>query len=355
MRICFVILTCVLLVAKSHAQPSRDDLLATSLNRHYDLDFCGEQVPLSDPDVRERFEKQLLLTLQDRAQVILWIKRSGRYMPFIETVLRQNELPSDLKYISIIESALRPHATSSKNAVGFWQFTESAGRENGLRVDPDVDERRNVFKSTRAAVTYFKGLYDQYGSWSLCAAAYNMGEDGLQTEMLMQDERDYYRLYLSLETQQYVMRIVCAKLVLSDPQRFGFDTGEIGTYPALQFDQVIVNRPEKTPISLIAKAAKTDFKQIKDLNPEIRGHYLAEGRHTILVPAGHATGFDERLQQILREEEVRNRNVYVVEEGDNLSTIAAKFGVSLGAILIWNNLGVSDRIHPGDRIVIFGP
>jgi membrane-bound lytic murein transglycosylase D len=155
------------------------------------LDFCGEAVELEIQDVRERLEKELLLTLWDRPQVVLWIKRSGRYLPVIEKMLQDNNMPQDLKYIAVIESALRPHAGSRKGAIGFWQFMESPGRKYGLTINAEKDERRNIFKSTEAAITYFKELYELLGSWTLAAAAYNMGEQGLQSEILSQNTADY--------------------------------------------------------------------------------------------------------------------------------------------------------------------
>ena len=160
------------------------------------LDFCGEPVELENRDVRERLEKELLLTLWDRPQVVLWIKRSNRYLPIIEKMLQEHKMPEDLKYIAIAESALRPHAGSKKGAIGFWQFLKSSGRKYGLIINSEKDERRNIFRSTEAAIAYFKQLYDILGNWTLAAAAYNMGEQGLQSEILAQKTNNFYHLYL---------------------------------------------------------------------------------------------------------------------------------------------------------------
>jgi hypothetical protein len=142
------------------------------------LEFCGEPVPLEIQEVRERIEKELLLSLWHRPQVILWLKRSRRYMPHIEEVLRSQGMPDDLKYVAIAESALRPHARSRKGAVGFWQFMTYTGQQYDLIIDRRIDERRNIFASTRAAIRYLSDLYDTFGSWALAAAAYNMGKRG---------------------------------------------------------------------------------------------------------------------------------------------------------------------------------
>ena len=128
------------------------------------LNFCGEPM---DPDIlknRERLEKELLLTIWDRPQVVLWIKRSARYMPLIQQMLKQKNMPDDLKYIAIVESALRPHVGSRKGAIGFWQFMDFTGRKYGLQIDTEKDERRNIFTSTRAAIAYFKDLSRMWSS-----------------------------------------------------------------------------------------------------------------------------------------------------------------------------------------------
>ncbi len=334
--------------------PSAWPALMASVNITEPIDFCGESVPLDSREVRERLEKELLLTIWDRPQVALWIKRTTRYLPIIEKMLSENEMPDDLKYVAIAESALRPHVGSSKGAIGFWQFLGSTGQKYGLRINAEIDERRNIFASTLAAINYFKDLYQMLGSWTLSAAAFNMGELGLQTEIVSQKTNDYYQLYLPLETQRYIFRIISAKIILSDPQRFGFVFTDQDLYPPLSFDRIHVECFQDTPIHIVAQAANTHFKAIKDLNPEIRGQFLAAGMHSLLLPKGAADGFyarfKERVQQWVAENQER---VYVVKEGDNLTVIAERFNVPLPALLIWNRLDGKKAIHPGDRIVIY--
>ncbi|MGD8345565.1 MAG: transglycosylase SLT domain-containing protein, partial [Desulfobacterales bacterium] len=318
------------------------------------LDFCGEPVALDLQEVRERLEKELLLTIWDRPQVALWIKRSTRYLPIIEKMLSENNMPDDLKYVAIIESALRPHAGSRKGAIGFWQFLKSTGRKYGLKINTEIDERRNIFTSTQAAIDYFKALYEMLGSWTLSAAAYNMGELGLQSEMASQKSQDYYQLYLPLETQRYVFRIIAAKMILRDPVRFGFRFTDQDLYPPLVFKRVQIECFQDTPVQIVAQAANTYFKAIKDLNPEIRGHFLAAGTHRLLIPPGSADGFDARFKQLVQQWQATNlERVYVVQKGDNLTGIAERFKVPLPALLIWNRLDGRKPIHPGDRLVIY--
>jgi hypothetical protein len=335
-------------------EPPSSDSLISSVNIMGPLNFCGEPVPLDKQEVRERLEKELLVTLWNRPQIILWMKRSGRYMPFIEEVLKQNNMPEDLKYLAIIESSLISHVSSSKGAKGYWQFMEETGKRYGLRVDPDIDERRNFFSSTRAAISYLKKLYEYFGSWTLSAAAYNMGEEGLKTEMMVQKEGNYYNLYLPVETQQYIFRAISAKVILSNPKKYGFKLTDEDLYPPLQFDYVEFMCDQDTPVSIVAQAAKTYFKAIRDLNPEIKGHYLAKGRHVILVPRGAAEGFQVRYEDLLKKWQAEcKEHTYVVKKGENLSSIAARFNVPLQAILIWNNLGTKKYVKQGDRLFIF--
>jgi len=317
------------------------------------LDFCGEAVPLDDPSVRERLEKELLLSLWDRDQAILWLKRSKRYLPAIEAILAAEQLPRDLAYMAIAESALRPHAGSPKGAMGFWQFLPETGRRNGLIINAQRDERRNLTASTQAAARYLQSLHEDFGSWTLAAAAFNMGEEGLQAEILVQEVRDYYRLYLPLETQRYIFRILAAKLILQAPAHFGFNLQDEDYYAPIEAERVELTLWDQTSITVVAQAAGSDFKMLKDLNPEIRGHYLEAGTHSLLLPKGAAEGFQGRFAKLQQAYLKRHSTrVYVVQEGDNLSAIAERFRVPLQALLIWNRLDLKRTIHPGDRLVI---
>jgi hypothetical protein len=339
---------------RSNLEPSDFPSLVSSVRISSPIDFCKETVPLENQEIRERLEKELLLSLWDRPQVILWIKRSNRYLPHIEKMLRKNNLPDDLKYVAIIESALRPHVGSPKGAIGFWQFMKPTGQKYGLIVDGNLDQRRNIFASTLAAIRYFKDLYEMLGSWTLSVAGYNMGEHGLQSEIMTQQTNQYYQLYLPLETQRYVFRIISAKIILSKPEKYGFRLAKKDLYPPMRFDRVQLKFSQQTPILMIAKAAKTTFKVIKDLNPEIRGHYMSKGSHSILIPKGGAKGFQARYSKLLRQWQAQNEHhIYEVKKGDNLSSIADRFNVPLPALVTWNHLDLNKHIQPGDRLIIY--
>ena len=352
----FFSILCILLMGGPLAPGGAADtrLPLSALRITAPLDFCGENVPLDHPDVRERMEREILISAWNQPQVILWLKRSGRYMPTIEKILRENRMPDDLKYVAIAESALRPHVGSPKGARGVWQFMEGTGTRYRLRVDDDFDERRSFLASTRAALNYLKDLYAMFGSWTLAVAAYNMGESGLQAEMLIQKVSNYYQLYLPLETQQYDFRILSAKLILSNPVRYGYHlpVEEIYTPPAAE--EVSIRCPQDTPVQIIAQSARTYYKVIKDLNPEIRGYYLPAGQHVLLIPRGAAAGFQARFEGLFNQWlSDRKANVYVVKKGESLSVIAERFNVPLQAILAWNRIPLKRKLNPGDRLIIF--
>jgi len=335
-------------------EPSGFPSLLSSIKLASAPQFCGEEVPIGEQQVKERFEKELLLSLWNRPQVILWLKRSKRYLPHIEEMLKNEGMPDDLKYLAIAESALRPHAHSRKGAVGFWQFISYTGQKYGLVINGRIDERRNLFPSTRAAIRYLRDLHEIFGSWTLAAAAYNMGEEGLMAEILEQGSNDYYNLDLPLETQRYILRILAIKLILEDPARYGFNLLEEDYYPPLHFDRVSVECTEETPIRIVAKAAKTTFKAIKELNPEIRGHYLAEGSYTLLIPKDESGDFQARYKSLMKQwSSNQQEQIYFVKEGDSLTAIAERFGVPLASLIIWNRLNPRATIHPGDRLIIY--
>lgn len=346
---CLVSIVPIVCSAESQATPS----LISNIRIDGPLSFCNEPIPLDRPDVRERLEKELLISLWDRPQAILWLKRSTRYFPVIESILASNGLPDDLKYLAVAESALRPHAGSPKGAIGFWQLMPEMARRYDLQLDRFKDERRNVYKSTEAAARHLMDLYTNLNSWTLAAAAFNMGEQGLKSEMLVQGTEDYYRLYVPLETQRYVFRVLSVKLILEDRRRFGFALQAEDFYPPLDAERLTVDCPQETALSVVAEAARTDFKWIKDLNPELRGHYLAKGRHEILVPKGGSKGFTHRFRLAFAEWiKTRKQRLYVVRRGDNLSSIAEQFEVPLPVLLIWNRLDLDKPIYPGDRLII---
>ena len=352
----FTIIISVVITAEAQIgwQQSSGQWLVEALKFKEPLAFCSEPVPLNETDIKERLERELLVSLSNGDDVILWLKRANRYFPHIEKVLKESSLPDDLKYIVIAESHLKSSATSGKGAAGFWQFIESTGSRYGMIINKDTDERRNLFISTQAALVYLKELYTLFGSWTLAAAAYNMGEDGLRTEMLMQKVNDYYHLYLNQETQRYVFKILAAKLIISNPGKYGFHLNEDDLYKPVQFDRVEINVNQPVPLYIIAQAANTYFKEIKDLNPQVKNYYLAIGKHNLFIPKGAASGFSERYENLLKQwNNEKVKSLYTVKKGENLSSIAKRFNVSVKAIMNWNCISSAKSISSGDKLFIF--
>ena len=344
------------LLAETGAELAPESLpsLISAIRINGPLDFCGERVPLDNTEIRERLEKELLLLLWNRPQVILWLKRSTRYFPYIEKTLAENNMPDDLKYLAVVESAMLPHAGSSQGAVGYWQFIKQTGLRYGLTIDQYTDERRNFFASTVAAAAYLQDLHDLFGSWTVAAAAYNVGEDRIQEEKTIQKVDSYYELYLPSETERYIFKIISVKLIFSNPSRYGFYLQNDDYYPPQTFDKVKITLASRTPLHLVAQASGTYFKQIKELNPELRGDELQKGTHVIAVPRGSGENFHARFAGLSEKWQRENKTqIYVVQKGDSLSAIAERFNVSLPALMAWNDLNPDKFIRPGEKLVIY--
>lgn len=317
------------------------------------VSFCGEILPLDQPGVRERLEKELLLMLWDRAQVILWLKRSGRYFPHIETILAANMMPEDLKYVAVIESALKPEIGSNRGARGIWQFIPSTGRNYGLTVNRYIDERRNFHLSTKAAVAYLRDLNGMFSSWTLACAAYNMGEEGLKKRIRHQEVSDYYNLDLPRETERYIYRAIAAKLILADPARFGFNLLPEDYYKPLKYDRVRLKHRSAAPIIIVAKAADSYYKTIKEMNPQLLNSVIPGGEHTIFLPRGASKDFAAKYQPLIKDYRKKFKGkTYTVKRGDTLTRIAIKNNLPLWKLLKLNNLNRRSVIQPGQKLVI---
>jgi hypothetical protein len=260
-----------------------------------DLSLCGERVPLEKQDVWESLDQALISSVYYQSQVILWIKRAHRYFPYIEKRLKEKNMPDDLKYVVIVESALKTYITSSAKAVGPWQFMNGTGRKYGLRIDKWIDERRHFERATEASLAYFSDLYKIFGNWNLAIAAYNCGENGLARRKGEQESTHFYDTDLPLETEAYIFRILAAKMILSNPAAYGYIIPEARRYPPLQYDQVDIDLAKETAILIIARACDTSFKMIKEMNPEILRDSLPAGHFSIRIPKGKAEKFKAAL------------------------------------------------------------
>jgi hypothetical protein len=231
------------------------------------LSFCGENIPLDDPEIRERAEREFYITLQQPGQIILNLKRAGKVFPIFEKIIEEEQLPDDLKYISVAESALY-QARSKAGAIGLWQFMDETARIMGLQVDDNIDERRNVLKSTIAAMKYLKQGYAKHKSWILTAAGYNMGHAGIAENLGYQFENDYFGLFLNEETSRYIFRIAILKEIMENPLRYGFKISPDAIYKPDEFTLVKINNGIQD-LSAWARSNGTTYKAVKLLNPWI--------------------------------------------------------------------------------------
>lgn len=243
------------------------------------LDFCGEEVPLQDFDVRESLEKELLKTMYWHSETFLYLKRANRYFPMLRKILRENGIPEDFLYLCVTESGM-DHVVSPSNAVGFWQILETTGKENGLEITPEVDERYNIEKSTEVACKYFKQAFAKFGSWTSVAASYNCGQAGMQRLIRTQGENSYYDLKHNRETGRYVYRILAFKLLLTKPEDYGFCFREKDLYPPLDTKTIEVDSSISNLYDF-AKQVTVNYKMLKYLNPWLRDTKLTNPDHKV--------------------------------------------------------------------------
>jgi len=256
-----------------------------------EVSLCGERVPLEDRNVWENLDREFLVTLDSEAQVLLWMKRARRYFPHIEKRLKEMGLPNDLKYITITESGLRPYAVSSSGASGIWQFIASTGEKYGMRRNRVIDERFDFFKATEGALTYLKSLYEEFKSWTLAMAAYNAGENRVRKEIDLQKTKDYFYLDLPMETERYVYKIAVAKIILSDPEKYGFHLEKNEFYDLLQVERVPIELTQPLPIIDVARAVGFFYKEFKEMNPQLSEETIPPGTHILNLPPGTSERF----------------------------------------------------------------
>ncbi|EAP86930.1 lytic transglycosylase domain-containing protein [Croceibacter atlanticus] len=249
------------------------------------LNFAGEPVPVQNPDIKERMDRELLVNTYWQSNGLLLFKRANKYFPIIEPILKEEGVPEDLKYLAVIESGLT-QAVSPARATGFWQILKETGKEYGLEVNDNVDERYHIEKSTRAACKYLKASKERFGSWTLAAAAYNAGNYGVSREMERQNVNGYYDLLLGEETGRYVFRILALKEILSNPGKYGFNFQEKDLYTEVPTYKVSVD----TAVSDFTKFAEgfgINYKILKIHNPWLREKHLnnsSRKKYSIDIP-----------------------------------------------------------------------
>jgi membrane-bound lytic murein transglycosylase D len=249
------------------------------------LDFAGEAIPLKSPDILERMDKELLVNTYWQSNGLLMFKRAKKYFPIIEPILAKNGIPDDFKYLAVIESGLT-NAVSPAGARGVWQIMPATGRENGLEVNDNVDERYHLEKSTEVACKYLLKSKEELGSWTLAAAAYNAGNSGISKYLREQNVKNYYDLLLGEETGRYIFRIVALKEILTNPAIYGFNFREKDLYNNVPTYKVEVNT-EITDFTKFAEQYGINYKILKIHNPWLREPKLdnrSGKKYTIEIP-----------------------------------------------------------------------
>lgn len=249
------------------------------------INFAGEETPLQISDVRERLDRELLVNANLDASTLLIIKRANRAFPIIEPILKRNNVPDDFKYLAVIESSLM-NAVSPAGAKGVWQFMPETAKESGMEVNDIVDERYHLEKATEAACQYLINAKQKFGSWTLAAASYNGGMNGVNKQIEMQKVTNYYDLLLNDETSRYVFRILALKEIMRNPEKFGFTVNSDELYVNLPSKKIVVDSTI-TDLAAFAKSQGINYKILKIHNPWLRDKKLmnaSKKKYEIEIP-----------------------------------------------------------------------
>ena len=236
------------------------------------LRFAGESFDVKSPDLRERLDRELLVNTYWQSNMMLLLKRGNKFFPIIERVLKEEGVPIDFKYLAVIESGLE-NVRSPAGAKGFWQIMKTTGRDYGLEINSNVDERYHLEFSTKVAAKYLKRAKEKFGSWALAAAAYNRGINGIQRNLTTQKASNYFDLFLGQETSRYLFRIFAVKEIIENPIKYGyvFEQKDLYQYIPVRLHGI------DTPINNLASFAKkmgVNYKLLKIHNPWLIQNHL---------------------------------------------------------------------------------
>ena len=245
--------------------------------------FCRQRIDLTRFDRYERMDRELLAFTYMHSTSIQMIKKANRYFPIVEPILKKNGIPDDFKYLMVIESNLNPNARSSAGAAGLWQFMKTTGREYGLEVNDNIDERYHVEKATAAACQYLKDAYEKYQDWVAVAASYNAGQARISSQLEKQYVKDALDLHLVEETARYVYRIIAAKIMFQDPTRFGFELKASQLYQPIPYREIVIDF-EISNLAEWALKHGTTYSMLKIMNPWLRQDFLQnKSRRTYIL------------------------------------------------------------------------
>ena len=243
------------------------------------INFAGQTITFDRPDLYERMDRELITFTYMHTNSTLMLKRSKRIFAEVEPILRENGIPDDLKYLMAIESNLDPSSVSPAGAAGLWQFMTATGRQYGLEVNSNIDERYNTKKATEAACKYLKEAYAKYGDWMTVAASYNAGMGGISSRLQAQRQESAMDLWLVTETSRYMFRILAAKMMFENPQSFGFDVTEEDMYPFYPPKEVVIVTDPIADLVLFAGQHQISYARLKEANLWLREDKLNNASH----------------------------------------------------------------------------
>ncbi|WP_438973125.1 lytic transglycosylase domain-containing protein [Polaribacter sp.] len=276
-----VLLCLVIIVFFSNGIHENEVQSVTNTHKNYkvkalqlpnDLNLAGERVPIEIEDVKERMDRELLVNTYWQSNGLLLLKRAHKYFPILEPLLKKYGIPDDFKYLALAESGFIDE-TSTAGAAGIWHFMKKTGKEYGLEINKNVDERYHIEKSTKVAAAYLKKAKERFGSWTLAAAAYNAGNYGIAKRLETQQVTSYYDALLPDETERYVFRILALKEVISNPKKYGFVFDENDLYTLEKTKEIKVDSAI-TNIASFAKNFGLNYKELKKHNPWLRENHL---------------------------------------------------------------------------------
>lgn len=294
-----------------------------------------------------------------RERMTTYLERSTRYLPMMKNVLRENGLPEELVFIALIESGFSPRAHSRANAVGYWQFIRETGRRYGLKVDTFIDERRDPVLATRAAVEYFKALYNIFGSWHLAMASYNCGEGRVKRAVAKHHTKNFWELIakrraLPNESKHYVPKFIAAAKIAMNPEKYGFTN--IKFQDPLSYDTVTLTNP--ISLSKLASNVNVDVDEMRLLNPKFRTDYVPmarDGETVVRLPVGMGQDALAALSMsVTSQPKIVNSEYifYKIRSGDSLSTIARRHRTTVSQIRRLNDLSNRYILRVGSRLRI---
>jgi membrane-bound lytic murein transglycosylase D len=284
----------------------------------------------------------------------LYLQRSGQYIPMMRRIIKQERLPEDLVYLSMIESGFNPHAYSRARAVGAWQFMYATGARYGLRVNEYMDERRDPEKSTVAAARHLKDLFDRYEDWYLAFASYNAGEGKINRAIRRYQTEDFWEMskkgnrYLKPETKNYVPKMIAAAMIARNPQKYGFDN--IVYDDPIEYDKVEL--ASQTDLRVVAKSAGVTFNEIRNLNPELLLWVTPDqSNYEIKIPKGTRSLFQKNYAS-LEKWQCMGEKLHLVQEGENLDSIGTQYKFPTRYLAKVNNTDIKDKLKTGHNLTI---